>query len=308
MTLIAARISDERIELLADGLSCHKNLTITPQRHFGSENVLTEVPGRTTLQKIFPHPHLPLAIAHCGNNQRKGIPVGKIIDEFWSCAISGNVALEAVPQRFEDEFGNAGTAETFWLIGFEVTGAPLLRVIGKDCARLDGNRHWCGSGRDGLSSCWRDLESLRDAGKQYLADCQKHAPCSLPCFANSFGGYWHRLQITPRKVPEWVDKPLRKGVKVSSLFPTPPVQVPSDNPTHLIKTRGEELKAVLRQKFNKRVRGSLKCVSSEDLRERLARLIAIFDEVELDPRVATQEDSQRYAGAVEEVISELDAG
>ena len=75
MTLIAAQIDGDQLDILADGLSCHDTLTITRSRRIGANVVQTDVPGRTTLQKIFPHPHLAFAIAHCGSNQRDGTPI-----------------------------------------------------------------------------------------------------------------------------------------------------------------------------------------------------------------------------------------
>jgi len=69
--------------------------------------------------------------------------------------------------------------------------------------------------------------------------------------------------------------------------------------------RGEELKKELLQKYRRKVRGSLKQISCEGLRERIARLIAIFDEVQLDPALASELDARQYAGANKEAIGDV---
>ena len=65
----------------------------------------------------------------------------------------------------------------------------------------------------------------------------------------------------------------------------------------------------MRRKFNvTTVRGALKRIVDVGLRERTARLIAVFDEVQLDSSVATEEDAQRYTAAVDDVIAQLSTG
>ncbi|MHC4179408.1 MAG: hypothetical protein ACYSWU_17995, partial [Planctomycetota bacterium] len=306
MTLIAAQIAGDRLEILADGLSCHDKLTITRSRRIGANVVQTDVPGRTTLQKIFPHPHLAFAITHCGSNQRNCTPIRTIVERFWHRAVSERCLPESLVQLFEEEFGGGATAETFLLLGWQAPGTPIVHVIGTDCERLDGGRYWAGSGRNSLSRCWSDLDSLRETAEHFLGECEKQAPFALPFFANCYGGHWHRLQLTPAESPRWLTEPRRAGVEVSALLPGPPRQAPCDNPAQNIVTRGEGLKEALRGTFKvTTVRGALKRIVDEELRERLARLIAIFDEVQLDPTVATVEDARRYATAVYDAVVRL---
>jgi len=191
MTLIAAQISPDTIEILADGLSCHDNLTIVPKVRIGDREVSAFVPGRTTLQKVFPHSRLPIAIAHCGSNQRNGVPVRTIVEHFWHDA--GDITAEQMRRRFMTEFGSGAGEATLWFVGFAAAGALILEVIGNDYERIDNERFWSGSGRDGLSPRWSDLDSLHEHAEQFLAECQRLVPFKLPFFANCFGGHWHRL-------------------------------------------------------------------------------------------------------------------
>lgn len=306
MTLIAAQIAGGRLEILADGLSCHDRLTITRFRRIGANVVQTDVPGRTTLQKIFPHPHLAFAIAHCGSNQRNGTPIRTIIERFWHRAVSERCLPESLVQLFEEEFGGGATAETYWLVGWQAPGIPIVEVIGTDCECLDGGRCWAGSGRNSLSRHWSDLDSLRETAERFLGECREQPPFNLPFFANCYGGHWHRLKLTAAESPQWLTEPCRTGVEVSALLPGPLRQTPCDKPAQDIVTRGEGLKHVLRQTFNVRtVRGALKRIADEGLRERVARLIAIFDEVQLDSVVAAVEDARRYARAVDDAVVRL---
>ena len=306
MTLIALHIAGNRLEILADGLSCHDKLTISRSRRIGANVVQTDVPGRTTLQKIFPHPYLTFAVAHCGSNQRNGEPIRAIVERFWHRTVSERCPAESLVQLFEEEFGSGATAETFWLLGWQAPGTPVVHVVGTDYERLDAERYWAGSGRDSLSHYWSDLDSLREMAQRFLDECEAHAPYRLPFFANCCGGHWHRLQLTQGESPRWLSEPRRAGVEVSALLPGSLRQALCDNPAQDIGAQGERLKEVLRQTLNvKTVRGALERIADEELRERVARLIAIFDEVQLDSEAASMEDARRYATAVEDAILRL---
>lgn len=268
--------------------------------------VQTDVPSRTTIQKIFPHPHLAFAIAHCGSNQRDGNPIRTIVERFWQRAVSERRQSGSLVQLFEEEFRGGATAETIMMLGWQAPGTPIVHVFGTDCQRLDGGRYWAGSGRNLLSRSWSDLDSLRETAERFLGECQKHAPFDLPLFANCYGGHWHRLQLKVNDSPQWVIEPRRTGVEVSAILPGPSRLTSGDNPTHDIVSRGEWLKEVLRGTFNVRnVRRALKRMDDDILRERLARLIAVFDEVQLDAAVATVKDARRYAEAVDDAVVRL---
>ena len=129
MTLIAAQVVAGRIEILADGLSCHDRLSITRVRRIGATDVKADVPGRTTLQKIFPHPHIPFAIAHCGSNQHDGVPIGEFVERFWQRAVAQACSPESLPQMFEEEFDRGSTAETYLLLGWQAEGHPVVHVL-----------------------------------------------------------------------------------------------------------------------------------------------------------------------------------
>lgn len=306
MTLIAAHITANHIDILADGLSCHDRLTIAHTRQVGANSVLTDVPGRTTLQKIFPHPHLPFAVAHSGTNQRNATPIRVFIDHFWERVVSAQSASESLVQRFETEFSNGTGGETYWLIGWLTPDTPLVHVVGIDREHLDRARCWGGSGCDALPKRWSTINSLRENAERFLGECQKHAPYRLPFFANCYGGHWHHLQLTAGASPTWLIAPVHTGVEVSSLLPEPGRLISCNSPVHDIAARGEGLKGVLKETFGvKRVRGALERIADETLREKVARLIAIFDEVELDREVATLDDTQHYALAADDAILRL---
>jgi hypothetical protein len=306
MTLIAAQIKDDRIEILADGLSCHDKLTIIRGRTVDATTIQTDVPGRTTLQKIVPHPSLAFAIVHCGSNQREGMPVRAIIERFHDRAASEEFQPAELARLFEEEFGNAGTAETFILIGWQSRGIPIVRTVGSDFEMLVGGKLWAGSGRKALSRSWTDLDSLQRLAERFLGECQKQAPFGLPLFANCYGGHWHRLRLTPDQSPRWLKEPRRTGIEVSALIPGPSWRPPNNAPTLAIINRGGRLKEILRGIFKvTTIRGALERTVDEELQERLARIIAIFDEVHLDHEVATVEDAQRYETAVDDAIVRL---
>ncbi len=306
MTLIAVQIEASRLEILADGLSCHDRLAITRSRRIGANTVQTDVPGRTTLQKIFPHPHLPFAIAHCGRNQRNGISIRAIVEQFWHRAVSERRQAGPLVALFVKEFGGVATDETILLVGWQAPGTPIVHLIGTDCEYLDGGRYWAGSGRNSLSHSWSDIDSLREAADRFLGECQQQAPFDLPFFANCYGGHWHRLQLTPAESPRWLTEPRGTGVDVSALLPGPSQQISCDNPAQNITSRGEGVKEVLRGTFKmKTVRGALERMADDGLRERFTRLIAIFDEIQLDTAVATVEDTKRYEAAVDDAVVRL---
>lgn len=309
MTLIAAQVTHNGIRILADGLSCHDKLSVTPMRRIGNQMVQSYVPGRTTLQKLFPHPRLAWAIAHCGVNQRRGEPVRTIIDRFWHRTESDNCRAEAFIGRFDEEFRKRGSCETIALIGWLKSEVPVFHVIGTDFDRLDDERIWAGSGRNSLSRCWADIASLQSIAEGFLTECQQSAPIDVPFFADCFGGHWHSLELSSSSSARWLVEPRYAGIEVSTLLPGPLRLDNCDDPTCHIITRGEELKDVMRRTFNvKSVRGALERVASDEIRERLARLTAIFDEVRLDSSVATADDAQRYSAAVDDLITKLCTG
>jgi len=303
MTLIAAHVLGDEIRILADGLSCHDKLTITPSRQIGTKNVLANVPGRTTLQKIFPHPHHPFAIVHCGSNQRDGTPISVIIAGFWERTSSPGKSIQ---QCFVKEFANGSASETYWLLGWESDGTPVLRIAGNDCEQLDNGRYWGGSGRHSLPRSWHDLGALRESADHFIAECRELSPLELPAFPNCFGGHWHHLRLTSGAAPTWLNEPKDRGVEVRYIIPATAKTSVGGEPAQQIISCGEELKEVLRQTFKvKTVRGALKRIGDEVTRERVARLIAIFDEVALDPEIATEEDAQVYAAAMEDTVARL---
>lgn len=306
MTLIAAQETDDEIQILADGLSCDDQLAIIPDYHVAHETVRAWVPGRTTLRKLFPHPSLPLAIAHLGSNQRNGAPIAAVIQDFLQRTASGSCDAAAITERFLAEFNKTGSDETLWLVGYDSKGTFLLRRVGRDFCQLDAKRYWGGSGRLGLSPAWADLDSLQNAGDTFTERWQQSKPYDLPFFPNNFGGHWHRLHIKPGQVPQWFLRPASHGVRVSDLLPGPTVHsLDSSKPSDYIVQRCEELKEQLKKKFGKRVRGSLKKISDPTRREHTARLVAIFNEVKLDPAIAALEDTQRYEKAAAEIANLL---
>lgn len=308
MTLVAAQETDDGIQLLADGLSCHDKLAIEPECLVGYERVLVGVPGRTTLKKLFPHPTLPLAIAQLGSNQRNGKPIGAVIEDFLQRSASDDCDIKTILARFQAEFGQTGSSETFWLVGFDSHDKPVFSQIGHDFHQLDTNRYWGGSGCCGLSAEWADLDSLKNDGIKFTERCQPSKPYCLPFFPNDFGGHWHRLDIKPGQSPEWRCKPISRGVLVSDLLPGR-IDPSSDSydPANYIVQRCIEFKKQLKRKYGKKnmVKRSLEKIADPTQRERAARLVAVFDEVELDSTVATFEDAQHYANTAKVVATDL---
>ena len=298
MTLLAAHVTDGHVDLLADGLSSHAKVLWkrkSPRQ--------VKFPGRTTLQKLFPHPKLPLAIAHCGDNQHDGTAIGATIKAF----LTENAVMAETPDQLLSEVQNKlvkGAEETFWLVGFDAKGNSFVRSAGGDDLRaLDGSRYWGGSGCDGLDTNWHEIASLRESAERFL---KKHqGPIGLPSFKNHFGGHWQSLALAPGERPVEKDRLPERGILVSELFPTSPRKSESEDPGEAIRSQGDRLKLETKNWFEvKTITGVLERVDSE-LRERIGRLIAIFDEVDRDPSIATNEDAELYAGAVQETIKRL---
>lgn len=298
MTLLAAHVTDGHIDLLADGLSSHAKVLWkrkSPRQ--------VKFPGRTTLRKLFPHPNLPLAIAHCGDNQRDGSAIGVTITSFLTeiaiMAETPDQLLAEVEKRLVK-----GTEETFWVVGFDPRGNPFVRSAGGDDLRaLDRGRYWGGSGHDGLDTDWRETASLRESAEEFL---KKHQdPIGLPSFKNHFGGHWQSLTLTPGEMPVEKDRVPERGIFVSQLFPTSSRETEYQDHAESIRSQCNRLKLETKNWFNvQTITGVLERVDS-GLRERIGRLVAIFDEVERDPSIATIEDAELYTGAVQETIKRL---
>lgn len=305
MTLIAAHVVGDEISILADGLSCHDKLTITPSRQIGATVVLANVPGRTTLQKIFPHPHHPFAIAHCGSNQRDGTPISAIVGRFWERTSSSSG--KSIQQCFAEEFAGGSASETYWLLGWHSDGTPVLQIAGNDCEQLDNGRYWGGAGRNSLPASWQDVGALRESADHFIMECRELSPLKLPVFPNCFGGHWHDLRLTLGVAPTWLIEPKESGLEVRDIIPAAARESACAEPAHRITSCGNDLKSLLHRIFKKRVRGALTRIYDEETRERVARLIAIYDEIALNPKTATEEDARIYVAAMEDTVARLSA-
>ena len=201
MTLILGRISADRIEVGADGLSTSTRL--------GGQ------PGRTTLQKLFPMASRPVAVAQVGDNsiKRKGrdSSLSSLVREALTTieAEHAGTAIQHVASTLADYLWNACESGgfTLWQVGIEARSgipsvfrieiqnsngalAPLVQSFNTDTINDGSGKRFVNSLDDDLYDTFRAaLFRQEDAGEF------------------SFGGHWHSLEIVPSRSPAWIHRP-----------------------------------------------------------------------------------------------------
>ncbi len=217
MTLILTTIRPSEVLITSDGRS------VTTQA--GKVTAVND-----DVQKIFPVPDHPVAIAHHGENILDGKPVGEFIATFISQQNIGNMSIleladelrhaahSPVRRRLFDVRGESGfgllvagfsshqkgpfVVEVFWKLEKEVLhtqelkwGAGSMIASGsgqKQIPKLDADRAVKGT--------------IADA-RAYHAELMK-AACEADVQNNTVGGHVHELLITPAKC-DWTQAPTK---------------------------------------------------------------------------------------------------
>jgi hypothetical protein len=215
MTLILTTIRSSEVLMTADGRS------VTSQ----AGNV-TGV--KDDMQKIFPVPDHPVAIAHHGENMLDGKPVGEFLARFIAQQNTGNMSVvgladelrhaahPAVRRRLLELRGETGCG--FLVVGFSAhqKGPAAVEVFWKlerDVLRTDehtwgaGSMIASGSGQKQIPrmDADRGVKGSVEEAQAYHAKLMK-AACDANVKNNTVGGHVHELVITPAKW-EWTQPP-----------------------------------------------------------------------------------------------------
>lgn len=203
MTLFLGRIRDGSIELGSDGLSISTRLA--------------NQPGRTTLQKLFPAPDRPLAIAQVGANilvrDGRERSFASVVGEFfgWLTEKQPQLRVNEIAETFADRVVSMCRPGelVIWMAGFSpVSMVPeFCRITLRTTEdRRVGERHV-----DPVS----DQEIVDGSGRKFvgrLVPDLYEAFCEAAAREQSmgeytFGGHWHSLVLQPLKPAIWVRPP-----------------------------------------------------------------------------------------------------
>ncbi len=220
MTLLISAKFANGIVVTADGRS---NLTTA-----AGHSVTTD-----TLKKIFPHPTLPVAIAHHGENKLNGVPVETLVGPFLSSLGSTDSDVDVVAMKLLTSF-DATIAKTllgshlrkycgFWILGKAATAGfavyevdwfkspeglhrkaiphgPLL--LGGDCAQPI--KQFLSSPVDAKLSHCKLLSNDTTYAKQLSDELYKRVMSAKP---KTCGGHKHQLEITSSSC-KWLEPPV----------------------------------------------------------------------------------------------------
>lgn len=211
MTLFIGRCTESTIELGADGLSI--------------STALAGQPGRTTLQKVFPAPDRPIAIAHVGTNVLRidghNRSFGSVADEFFR-SIRGrpSLSMKDVAELFAKQHAckQLSPDVVIRLVGFTPNDpCPEFYVIKQD--RLNEPvitaENWVGSTIvDGSGAQY--IDSLRLPMKSiFHRAVERERACKPP----TFGGHWHSVRIRSGESPAWSESPSFGTLGIVELLP-----------------------------------------------------------------------------------------
>jgi hypothetical protein len=152
MTLLLASVRDEEIILSSDSLSTSQlKRRSNPKQTF-------PVPGRATLQKIFPIPSREMAVAHCGRNSLLNMSVGAVIREWFQGSLPQSTvdvarSLSSFVLEYSPDYFDADNR--FWIAGFDSDGPHVYSVSASVSTETDLA---CGSGKNYLPDKWQQLQ------------------------------------------------------------------------------------------------------------------------------------------------------
>ena len=216
MTLIVASIRPDDVVLTADGRSVtmEKGTVAAVNDHF---------------QKLFPIPDHPVAIAHMGENDLGGEPLGQFLGRFVRRLNTGNYTILEISDQLRAyahaairarlrSLGNPAFGCNLWVVGFSCheTGPSLVEVFWrlKDEVLTTEERRFVptsvvpgGAGVGQIHKVdWRAVEgkSIKEV-RAYHKNLMDEA-VQAPLKPNSVGGRVHELVIT-REAWRWTQPP-----------------------------------------------------------------------------------------------------
>lgn len=327
MTLIFASVKKDEVVVTADGLSCSRQWNYAP--------------GRATLQKIFPSPLRPIAIAQCGKNfvdvycEREGKKVRSLKKnlEEWLCGFfqrSGSNAVYRValgasesirradPAFFDDKEENSHV----WVFGYSKDrDLPEFYRVGKngppeDLLDVSGPAveplilHTGSGARHLPESLWED----HDWAWARAIHRQKEQ------HAKDFGGHMHRLRLTSAGW-SWAEPPMRGtlGLGEWSLREWMPVEDYTHDRSRprcaILLARDELLGKMTRCLEPGRERARTYTHLRKEFLERhpefnllglTDQLIAVYDDAEVAyPEDVSLDDARLYGALVQHVLQSL---
>lgn len=229
MTLLLASVSNEAVLITSDGVSIVESLN---------------APGRTTLQKIFPIPSRPMAIAQCGGNflnveARGQVSIAKAIGEWYDSELPQTVhsIAECLNKwiRAADKDYFTRCQPKLWVAGYsEESCRPDFCILtNQGVEQRKQFHHTAGAGGDFLRhKSWCTHAEAWDIA---MAG-QKRQKQSV------FGGRRQQLRITPAGCT-WLEKPTRGNLGIEGeILPSvdiPPRAKVADARCYILSARDE---------------------------------------------------------------------